>query len=157
MFVLQYVSIPRINRFYLDSQPTIQRFPLKVLAPRMLSWFLRCRFLRVWGRFLLQLGGQPVPQGAHQVTSSSPGLLGTSSRGPCSTRETWLTRKKKNVPKNKRSGHKRFGKCRRTKWDCRRVICGSNSDTQVSDRSGEMGGRAVSPDGGRSKVTLAIM
>ena len=82
MFVPQYVSIPRINRFYLDSQPTIQRFPLKVLSQRMLSWFLRCRFLRVWGRFLLQLGGQPVPQGAHQVTSSSPGLLATPPGAP---------------------------------------------------------------------------
>jgi len=37
------------------------------------------------------------------------------SRGPCNRNQTWLPLDKKKVPKDQRTGHKRFGKCRRTK------------------------------------------
>jgi len=37
------------------------------------------------------------------------------TRGPCNSQQTWLSLDKKKVAKDERSGHKRFGKCRRTK------------------------------------------
>jgi len=37
------------------------------------------------------------------------------TRGPCPDGQTWLSLDKKKVPKQRRKGQKRFGKCRRTK------------------------------------------
>jgi len=58
------------------------------------------------------------------------------TRGPCNRQQTWLSLDKKKVAKDQRAGHKRFGKCRRTKCGEGQVkwkggVCADNGEEAV--------------------------
>jgi len=80
------------------------------------------------------------------------------TRGPCNRQQTWLSLDKKKVAKDQRAGHKRFGKCRRTKCGEGQVkwkggVCADNgaeeSCVQSADNAVEVAdGRITCREGG---------